>query len=42
MTSVLEGPEEDPKAEIHTDLLKMTLKKILNWKTPGHDGIHGF
>ena len=29
-------------AEIHTDLLKMTLKKISNWKTPGHDGIHVF
>ena len=23
-------------------LLKTTLKKISNWKTPGHDGIHGF
>ena len=22
--------------------LKKTLKKISNWKTPGHDGIHGF
>ena len=36
------GLEEGPKAEIHTDLLKTTLKKISNWKTPGHDGIHGF
>ena len=37
-TSELEGLEEGPKAEIHTDLLKMTLKisKL------GHDGIHGF
>ena len=42
MTRELEGIEEDPKAEIHTDLLKTTLKKISNWKTPGHDGIHGF
>ena len=33
---------EVPKAEIHSDLLKTTLKKVLNWKTPGHDGIHGF
>ena len=24
------------------DLLKTTLKKILNWKRPGHDRIHGF
>ena len=34
--------EEGPKAETHTDLLKTTLKKVSNWKTPGHDGIHGF
>ena len=27
---------------LHTDLLKTTLKKISNWKTPGHDGKHGF
>ena len=30
------------KAEIRINLLKTTLKKISNWKTPGHDGIHGF
>ena len=42
MTRELEGLEEGLKAEIHTDLLKMTLKKISNWKTPGHDRIHGF
>ena len=28
--------------EIHIELLKNTLKKISNWKTPGHDGINGF
>ena len=28
--------------EIHIDLLKTTLKRIPNWKTPGHEGIHGF
>ena len=22
--------------------LRATLKKVANWKTPGHDGIHGF
>ena len=33
MTREVEGLEEGPK---------MTLKKISNWKTPGHDGIHGF
>ena len=27
--------------EIHIDLLNTTLKKS-NWKTPGHDRIHGF
>ena len=31
-----------PKTEIHIDLLKTTLKRISNWKAPGHDGIHGF
>ena len=36
-----EGLEEGPKAEIHINLLKTT-QKISNWKTPGHDGIHGF
>ena len=28
--------------KIHIDLLKTTLKRISNWKAPGHDGIHGF
>ena len=42
MTRELEELEEDSKAEIHIELLKKTLKKISNWKTPGHDGIHGF
>ena len=41
MTEELEGLEEGPKAEIHIDLHKMTLK-ILNRKTLDHDGIHGF
>ena len=38
----LDGLKKGLKAEIHSDLLKTTLKKISNWKTPGHDGIHGF
>ena len=42
MTRELEGLKERPEAEIHIDLLKTILKKISNWKTPGHDGIHGF
>ena len=42
ITRELEQHEEGPKAEIHTDLLRTTLKKVSNWKTPGHDGIHGF
>ena len=33
---------DGPKTEIHIDLLKKTLKRISNWKTPGHDGMHGF
>ena len=28
--------------ETHVHLLKTTLKRISNWKAPGHDGIHGF
>ena len=36
------GLEEGPKTEIHINLLKTTLKRTSNWKTPGHDGIHGF
>ena len=42
ITRELEQLEEGPKAEIHTDLLRTTLKTVSNWKTPGHDGIHGF
>ena len=42
MTRELEGLEEGLKAKIHIELLKKTLKKISNWKTPGHYGIHGF
>ena len=42
ITRELEVLEEEPKAEIHADLLKTTLKKVSNWKTPGHDGINGF
>ena len=42
ITRELEGLEEDPKTKIHIDLLKTTLKRISNWKAPGHDGIHGF
>ena len=42
MTRKLEGLEEGPKVEIHIELLKNTLEEISNWKTPGHDGIHGF
>ena len=42
ITRELEGPEEGCKAKIYIDLLKTTLKRKPNWKTPGHDGIHGF
>ena len=42
ITRELEQLKEGPKAEIHTDLLRTTLEKVSNWKTPGHDGIHGF
>ena len=42
ITRELERLEEGPKTEIHINLLKTTLKRISNRKTPGHDGIHGF
>ena len=42
ITRQLDGLEESPETEIHIDLLKTTLKRISNWKTPGHDGIRGF
>ena len=42
MTRELEGLAEGLIAEIHIELLRKTLKKISNWKTPRHDGIHGF
>ena len=42
ITREIEGLERGPKVEIHIDLLKTTLKRISNWKTPGYDGIHGF
>ena len=42
MKRELEELEEGLKAEIHTDLLKTTLKKLSNWETPANDGIHGF
>ena len=32
ITRELEGLEEGPKTEIHTDLLKTILKRISNWK----------
>ena len=42
ITRELEGLKEGSKMEIHVDLLKTTLKRISNWKTLGHDGIHSF
>ena len=42
ITRELKGLEVDAKEEIHIDVLKMTLKRIPKWKTPGHDGIYGF
>ena len=41
ITRELERLKESLKAEIHIDLLKTT-QKISNWKTPGHEEIHGF
>ena len=38
----LKGLEKDPKAKLQQDSPRATLKKVPNWKTLGHDGIHGF
>ena len=40
MTKELKSLEEGPKAEIHIDLLKTTVKAT-KLKRPGQDGIHG-
>ena len=42
MTREVERLEEGPKVEILIEQLKKTPKKLSNWKTPDHDGIHGF
>ena len=34
--------EEDHQVNIHAEGLKVTLKKIANWKTPSLESIHGF
>ena len=41
ITRELDGHEEGPKTEILIDLLKTRLKRISNWKTPGHIRING-
>ena len=42
MKKELQELEENPEVIIHLELLRAALKKVLNWKTPVHDGIHGF
>ena len=42
MGKELERLEEGLIMKIHLDLLRATLKKVPSWKTPSHDGIHGF
>ena len=42
MEKYLQGLEEGPKEKIQLDSLRATLKKAPNWKTPGHNGIHGY
>ena len=41
MTKELERLEEGLTGNTHR-LTQNDTKKISNWKTPGHDGIHGF
>ena len=42
MKKELQGLEKGPEADIQQDSPRTTLKKVVNWKTPGHDGVHGF
>ena len=42
MEKELQGLKEEPKAKKHVDQLKATFKKVLNWKTPGHDGMYEY
>ena len=38
MRKELKGLEDGPKVKIHLNSRRETLKKVTNWKTPGHDG----
>ena len=38
MEKELKEFEEGPEAKIHVKSIRTTLKKVPNWKTPGHDG----
>ena len=42
MGKELEEHEKEPKAKMHLDSFRATLKQIPNWKTTGYDGIHGY
>ena len=42
MGKELQWPKEIPKTNIQLNSLRATLKKVTNWKTLGHDSIHGF
>ena len=39
MEKELQRLEEGFKVKIHVDSLRATLKKVLNWKSPGYDDI---
>ena len=42
MKKELHGYKKGSEAEIHLQSFRAILKKIPNWKTPGHYGIPGF
>ena len=42
ITREQKGLEAGPKSETHVDFLKSTLKRIPNWKIPGHNRMYGF
>ena len=42
MKKELKEFEEGSGVNIHQDSLRVMLKKMHDWKTPGHDGRHAF
>ena len=42
MKKELQGLENNTEMNIHLNSISLTLKKVINLKTPNYDGIHEF